>query len=76
MGIEHAWGPVLGEHGVGTLVGDGFGKMRGNIAVVGGATAILPVAAGQGTDTAAARRVWMDQKDRSLARSAVVAQRC
>ena len=53
MGIEHASAPGLGEHGAGTVAGGGFGKRRGNIAVAGGAAAILPAAVEQDTGTAA-----------------------
>ena len=56
MEIEHASVPARGVHEAGKIAGGDFDKKRGNIAAVGDAAgSILPVAAEQDTDTAAAR---------------------
>lgn len=76
MEIEHAFVPGRDAHEAGKVVGGDFDKRRGNIAVGDAAGSILPAAAGQDTDTAAAELAMLCSYDRSLARSVVVAQSC
>ncbi len=76
MGSVDGFVPVLGGHGSGRAVDDGFGRKRGNIVVGGAMVSILPAVAARGMGRVAGRQARNQNQDRWLVKIVVGVQRC